>query len=154
VRSDFGVPSRAIAALADLMVMKCVPAGLCSDNGPEFVAKDLQKWLAFTGAKTPRIERGSPCVNGYCESFDNKFWDEFLSPKIFYSMKELRVPAERRRIRCSAFRPHPSLGQRPPAPRAWLTSNKWCGEVETAPSFRLLRAANGDYLNSEINALH
>jgi putative transposase len=41
---------------------------LRSANGPEFVAKDLRKWLAKTGAKTLYIEPGSPWENGYCES--------------------------------------------------------------------------------------
>lgn len=35
-----------IAALADVMVMKGIPEHLLSDNGPEFVARDLRKWLA------------------------------------------------------------------------------------------------------------
>ena len=34
------------------MVLKGVPEHLRSDNGPEFVARDLRKWLAGTGAKT------------------------------------------------------------------------------------------------------
>ena len=52
--------SRVISALADVMVMKGVPEHLRSDNGPEFVAKDLRNWLANTGAKTLYIEPGSP----------------------------------------------------------------------------------------------
>jgi transposase InsO family protein len=35
--------SRVISALADVMVIKGVPEHLRSDNGPEFVAKDLRK---------------------------------------------------------------------------------------------------------------
>ena len=50
--------ARVIGALADVMVMKGVPEHLRSDNGPEFVAKDLRKWLADTGAKTLYIEPG------------------------------------------------------------------------------------------------
>jgi putative transposase len=50
--------SRVISALADVMVMKGVPEHLRSDNGPEFVAKDLRNWLANTGAKTLYIEPG------------------------------------------------------------------------------------------------
>jgi transposase InsO family protein len=68
---------------------------LRSDNGPEFVTKDLRKWLAKTGAKTLYIEPGSPWENGYCESFNSKLRDEFLNGEIFYSIKELRVLAER-----------------------------------------------------------
>ena len=44
--------AKVIEALADVMVMKGVPEHLRSDNGPEFVARDLRKWLADTGAKT------------------------------------------------------------------------------------------------------
>jgi transposase InsO family protein len=61
------------------MVRKGVPEHIRSDNGPEFVAKDLRKWLADTGAKTLYIEPGSPWENGYCESFNSKLRDEFLN---------------------------------------------------------------------------
>jgi putative transposase len=90
--------AKVIGALADVMVMKGVPEHIRSDNGPEFVAKDLRKWLADTGAKTLYIEPGSPWENGYCESFNSKLRDEFLNGEIFYSIKELRVLAERWRI--------------------------------------------------------
>jgi hypothetical protein len=55
--------ARVIEALADVMVAKGVPEHIRSDNGPEFVAKDLRKWLADTGAKTLYIEPGSPWEN-------------------------------------------------------------------------------------------
>ena len=87
-----------------------------SDNGPEFVARDLRKWLAATGAKTLYIEPGSPWENGYCESFRrSKLRDEFLNGEIFYSMKEVQVLAERWRIHYNTIRPHSSLGYRSPA---------------------------------------
>jgi hypothetical protein len=46
-----------------------------------------------------------------------------LNGEIFYSMKELRVLAERWRIHYNTVRPHSSLGYRPPAPEAWLTED-------------------------------
>src|SRR6201987_5070299 len=79
--------AKVIEYLADVMVVKGVPEHIRSDNGPEFVAKDLRKWLADTGAKTLYIEPGSPWENGYCESFNSKLRDEFLNPEIFYSIK-------------------------------------------------------------------
>jgi hypothetical protein len=42
-----------------------------------------------TGTKTLYIEPGSPCENGYCESFNSKLRDEFLNGEIFYSLKEV-----------------------------------------------------------------
>lgn len=37
-----------------------VEEAIRSHNGPEFVAQNLRKWLAATGAKTLYIEPGSP----------------------------------------------------------------------------------------------
>jgi hypothetical protein len=37
-----------------------------------FVAKDLRKWLAATGARMVYIELDFPWENGYCESFNSK----------------------------------------------------------------------------------
>jgi putative transposase len=124
--------AKVIEALADVMVMKGVPEHLRSDNGPEFVAKGLRKWLAGTGAKTAYIEPGSPWENGYCESFNSKLRDEFLNGEIFYSMKEVRVLAERWRVHYNTVRPHSSLGYRPPAPQTWVAKSLGCGEVGSA----------------------
>lgn len=91
--------AKVIGALADVMVLMGVPEHLRSGNGPEFVVKDLGKWLAETGAKTM-------WENGYCESFNSKFRDEFLNSKIFYSIEELRVLAERWRVHHNTVRPY------------------------------------------------
>jgi transposase InsO family protein len=87
-----------IEALADVTVWKDVPEHIRSDNGPEFVARELRKWLANTGTKTLYIEPGSPWKTGYCGSFNSKLRDEFLNGEIFYSIKEIRVLAERWRV--------------------------------------------------------
>ena len=147
--------AKVIGALADVMVWKGIPEHIRSDNGPEFVAKDLRKWLADTGAKTLYIEPGSPWENGYCESFNSKLRDEFLNGEIFYSIKELRVLVERWRVHFNTLRPHSSLGYRPPAPETWLAKDKGHGEVENAARIPLLHTPDdGGYLNSAISALH
>jgi putative transposase len=38
--------TKVIEALADLMVLAGLPEHIHSDNGPEFVAQDLRKYLA------------------------------------------------------------------------------------------------------------
>lgn len=147
--------AKVIGALADVMVWKGVPEHLRSDNGPEFVARDLREWLSQTGAKTLYIEPGSPWENGYCESFNSKLRDEFLNGEIFYSMKEIRVLAERWRIHYNTIRPHSSLGYKPPAPAAWLTSsNTGYGEVESTQRFPLPHTPDGGYPATPITALH
>jgi hypothetical protein len=96
----------------------------------------------------------SPWENGFCESFNSKLRDEFLNGEIFYSMKEIRVLAERWRVHYNTVRPHSSLGYRPPAPEAWMAKSRGHGEVETATRFPLLHTPDGGYLNSDIAALH
>ena len=79
----------------------------------------------------------------------SKLRDEFLNGEIFYSIKELRVLAERWRAHYNTIPPHSSLGYRPPAPEAWLTDNMGHGEVETATRFPLPHTPDGGYLNSK-----
>jgi transposase InsO family protein len=81
------------------------------------------------GAKTAYIESGSPWENGYCESFNSKLRDEFLNGEIFYSLKKIRVLAERWRVHYNTVRLHSSLGYRPPAPGGkelgvWRSGNR------------------------------
>ena len=64
------------------------PAYIRSDNGPEFLAKAVQEWIAVVGAKTAYIERGSPWENGYIESFNARLRDELLDGEIFYTLRE------------------------------------------------------------------
>jgi hypothetical protein len=51
--------ARVIAALADVMDTKGVPEHLRSDNGPEFVARDLRKWRERY--VKPILPRPLPC---------------------------------------------------------------------------------------------
>jgi len=115
-----------IEALADVMLCRGVPKFIRSDNGPEFVAKELRKWLGSVGVGTLYIEPGSPWENGYCESFNGKLRDECLNGEIFYSLREAHVVIEKWRVVYNTLRPHSSLGYRPPAPAAcspWAPPN-------------------------------
>lgn len=68
------------------------------------------------------VEPGSPWENGYNESFNGKLRDELLNGGIFYTLKEAKVLIEGWRNEYNHFRPHSSLGYRPPAPETWLPS--------------------------------
>ena len=67
------------------------------------------------------IEPGCPWENGYCESFNGKLRDELLNGEVFYSLKEVQILTERWRREYNTFRPHSSLGYRPPAPEVIKT---------------------------------
>jgi putative transposase len=108
-----------IETLAEVMLWRGIPEHIRSDNGPEFVAKELRKWLGKVGTGTLYIELGSPWENGYCESFNGKLRDECLNGEIFYSLKEAQIVIEKWRVEYNTRRPHSALGYRPPAPAAY-----------------------------------
>lgn len=107
-----------IETLAEVMKERGVPEHIRSDNGPEFVAKELRQWLAQVGCLTLYIEPGSPWENGYCESFNGRLRDECLNGEIFYSLKEAQIVIDSWRFEYNTRRPHSALGYRPPAPLA------------------------------------
>jgi transposase InsO family protein len=68
-----------IDELFNLFIFRAVPEHIRSDNGPEFTARAVRKWLNRLGVRTLFIERGSPWENGYMESFNSKMRDEILT---------------------------------------------------------------------------
>ena len=115
-----------IEALADVMLFRGTPEHIRSDNGPEFVAEELRKWLTKVGTGTLYIEPGSPWENGYCESFNGKLRDECLNGEIFYSLREAQIVIEKWRVDYNTRRPHSALGYRPPATaacRPWVSNS-------------------------------
>ena len=152
---DGGEDSDLAFTLAEAMLQHGIPEYIRSDNGPEFIAKKLRKWLSEVGAKTLYIEPGSPWENGYCESFNGKLKDECLNGEIFYSLKEARVVIEKWRVAYNTVRPHSSLGYRPPAPLTILTeTTTGCGDVENTNRFPHLHTPGGDAGQPKNNALH
>ena len=108
-----------IETLSEVMLWRGVPEHIRSDNGPEFIAKQLRQWLAKVGTRTLYIEPGSPWENGFCESFNGKLRDECLNGEIFYSLKEAQIVIQGWRKEYNTVRPHSALGYRPPAPGAY-----------------------------------
>jgi transposase InsO family protein len=111
-----------IDKLFDLFVFRGIPEHIRSDNGPEFTARAVRKWLSRLGVKTLFIEPGSPWENGYIESFNGKMRDELLKREVFTTLKEAQVLIEGWRREYNQLRPHSSLGYQPPAPQAVLVS--------------------------------
>jgi putative transposase len=105
--------------LYELFIRRGAPEHIRSDNAAEFTAKAVRKWLSNIGVTTLYIEPGSPWENGYVESFIGKLRDELLNGEIFDTLLEARVVIERWRRDYNHYRPHSSLGYRPPAPEAF-----------------------------------
>lgn len=109
--------------LYELFISRGTPEYIRSDNGAEFTAKTVRTWLASLEVTTLFIEPGSPWENGYVESFNGKLRDELLNGEIFDTLLEARVIIERWRKAYNQYRPHSSLGYKPPAPEAFEASN-------------------------------
>ena len=91
------------------------PAYIRSDNGSEFIAHELQHWLAENQIKTIYIEPGSPWQNGFVESFHGRFRDECLNREQLWTLTEARVVIEDYRNQYNQKRPHSKLGYQSPA---------------------------------------
>lgn len=104
-----------IGALAKAARQRGMPEHLRSDNGPEFIADAVKRWLAQEGTKTLYIEPGSPWENAYSESFNSRLRDELLNGELFSSLKEAAVLLEQHRRAYNEERPHSSLGYVAPA---------------------------------------
>jgi transposase InsO family protein len=127
-----------IGILADagcsLFILRGVPAHIRSDNGPEFVAKAVQEWIAAVGAKTAYITPGSPWENGFIESFNARLRDELLNSEIFYTLREAQIVIESWRRHYNTVRLHASIDYRAPAPEGRLRNpdqlrrpcSRWC----------------------------
>ncbi len=83
-----------LAAPAELFIDRGPPAHIRSDNGSEFIATAVQKWLGQMGVKTLYITLGSLWENGYNESFNGSLRDELLNGDIFHSLAEAKVLIE------------------------------------------------------------
>ena len=111
-RIDSGV---LIETLDRLIAEHGAPEYIRSDNGPEFIAEKLQRWLAAKGTKTTHIDPGSPWQNGFIENFNGRLKDECVSRELFWSRGEAQVIVEKWRRWYNTGRPHGALDYRTPA---------------------------------------
>jgi putative transposase len=126
--------SDVIDMLSDLFILRGVPEHIRSDNGPEFVAKAVQEWIAAVGAKTAYITPGSPWENGFIESFNARLRDELLDGEIFYSLAEAKIVVESWRRHYNTERPHESLGYKPPAPEVFVPAPNARAATQSRPA--------------------
>lgn len=118
--------------LAKAIEQHGVPQYLRSDNGSEFIAKTVQRWLAKKQIKTIYIDPGSPWQNGFVESFHGRFRDECLNREELWTLSEARVVIEDYRRQYNQLRPHSKLGYQSPA-RFAAQAHPACASVGLRP---------------------
>jgi putative transposase len=107
-----------------LFFINGVPNYIRSDNGAEFIAQEVRKWLAQVGVKTAYITPGSPWENGFNERFNGSLRDELLNGEIFYTLIEATTLIENWRYHYNEVRPHSSLNYKPPSPKVVTSASK------------------------------
>ena len=116
LRVSRGITSEdVIDTLAELVGMRGVPRHIRSDNGPEFIAKVIQRWLTQLDVEALYIEPGAPWQNGYAESFHSRLRDEFLAMEEFENVLSARRLTAIWKKEYNEERPHSSLGYVTPA---------------------------------------
>lgn len=98
-----------------LFAVRGAPEHIRSDNGPEFVAEQIQRWLDRAEVDTLYIQKASPWENGYVESFNGKLRDELLNRELFLGLAEARYVLDQWRNDYNHRRPHSGIGWQTPA---------------------------------------
>jgi putative transposase len=91
------------------------PGAIRSDNGPEFIARAVQRWLAARKVGPLYIAPGSPWENGYSESFNSRMKAEFADREVFGSLVEAKVLGAEYQRYWNKERLHSGIGYRTPA---------------------------------------
>jgi putative transposase len=99
-----------VKTLDRLFAERGAPRFIRSDNGPEFIAQAVKRWLAASGVETLYIEPGAPWENAYSETLISRMRDELLDREEFANLNEAKVLAEDYREHYNHHRPHGALG--------------------------------------------
>jgi putative transposase len=100
--------------LARVIGRRGAPQSLRSDNGSEFICEALRQWLPRQGTEPLPVAPGSPWENGYAESFNSRFRDEFLEAEQFENVLDAKEKGEWFRREYNTIRPHSSLDYKTP----------------------------------------
>lgn len=96
--------------LGELVKARGAPVCIRSDNGSEFIAKQVKNWLDENDIGTHYIDPGSPWQNPFIESMNSIFRTTFLNRWMFLNLAEARQLTANWRAEYNEIRPHGTLG--------------------------------------------
>jgi transposase InsO family protein len=111
-RSVTGAEVRRV--LGGVIGRRSAPTRIRSDNGSEFICEALCNWLPSKGTQPIPVAAGSPWQNGFIESFNSRFRDEFLEAEEFESVADAENKARWFRREYNTICPHSSLRYKTP----------------------------------------
>lgn len=91
-----------------------IPKRIQTDNGSEFISKDMDRWAYENGVTMDYSRPGTPTDNPFIESFNGSFRDECLNAHWFLSLSDAVQKVEAWRMEYNSYRPHSSLGDLTP----------------------------------------
>ena len=106
--------SKLIRVLDNIVEWRGKPAYIRCDNGPEFIAKNLQDWAEDNEIELRYIQPGKPSQNGLIERLNGTLRKECLNLEWFDSMEELNEKLQKWSHVYNFIRPHSSLGYKTP----------------------------------------
>lgn len=127
-----------VALLEWLGYQRGLPVHVRSDNGPEFIAREVARWAEAVKVGLVRSAPGCPWHNPFSETFHSRARDEFTEGVAFGSLEEARVLCEAFRQWYNTARRHSSLGRQTPA--SFAAKVRVAGRVLGQPGF--VRFAN------------
>jgi len=104
-----------ISVLERIISERGRPVYVRSDNGPEFVAKEVGTWADGKSVLLVRSEPASPWQNPFSETFHSRARFEFLERELFGGLLEAKVLCEVYRWWYNERRGHSTLGNMTPA---------------------------------------
>jgi transposase InsO family protein len=104
-----------VAMLTWLEAQRGTPRAIRCDNGPEFIAHAVGRWLAARKVGPMYIAPGSPWENGYSESFNSRMKAEFADRELFGSLVEAKVLGANYQRYWNQERLHSGIGYQTPA---------------------------------------
>lgn len=132
-----------IDTLAELFAIRGMPNHIRSDNGPEFIANSIRRWLEPLKTETLYVEPGSPWQNGYAESFHSRVRDEFLALEEFDNVRVARDLTTAWRNDYNDHRPHSSLRYQTPSEFAAAQTSAPARQTGAAPTTSAVTSTSG-----------
>jgi len=113
---EYRMNARFVAGtLLRLFAERGAPQFVRSDNGSEFVARDLMVTLKRSGVTARHIDPGSPWQNGFNERLNGTLRDECLNLETFHNRDHARALVKLWGRGYNQDRPHSSLGYQTPS---------------------------------------
>lgn len=105
---------RVIKLLEKVIWLKGKPSAIRTDNGPEFISKEMDSWCKANDIQHIFTQPGKPTQNSYIERFNGSYRRAVLDAYIFRSLSEARELTDRWMEDYNERRPHEALGDMSP----------------------------------------